>query len=214
MKKTILYLRTDLYYEKVIAGGSVGHTLGVIKGFLDLGYQIICVTTCLVPLIKKLSVSDINVVKKPPLLKFIRWQLGSFLQTFTVAWAARSFLKNYNITAFYQRYSTLNWAGVLLRWWYKKKFILEYNGSEVWVSKNWNEPGNKFLLLKPIEWVERLNLSKADFIVVVSELLKKELIGRGINAKKILVNPNGVDPGRFDSTLFVPQSGSPCHKQL
>ena len=34
-KKTILYLRTDYSKEKLIAGGSVSHTLGVIEGLLE-----------------------------------------------------------------------------------------------------------------------------------------------------------------------------------
>lgn len=214
MKKTTLYLRTDLYYGPVIAGGSVGHTVGVIKGFLDLNYEVVCVTTCLVDQIKKLAIKELKVIGKPPLLKYIRWQLGSFIQTFTIAFGARKFFKSYDFVAIYQRYSTLNFAGALLAWWYNKKLILEYNGSEVWVAKNWNEPGKWFLFLWPVKVIENLNIKYANTIVVVSKPLKDELVARGIDPKRILVNPNGVDPERFANNQYLSQKEVICRKQL
>jgi glycosyltransferase involved in cell wall biosynthesis len=45
--------------------------------------------------------------------------------------------------------------------------------------------------------IEFLNLQAASVVVVVSQPLKDELVGRGIDRDKILVNPNGVDPERY-----------------
>ena len=44
------------------------------------------------------------------------------------------------------------------------------------------------------EQIELLNLNGADVVVVVSQPLKNQLVERGIEKDKILVNPNGVDP--------------------
>jgi len=47
------------------------------------------------------------------------------------------------------------------------------------------------------ERIEILNLMAADMVVVVSRPMKDELVSRGIDAGKILVDPNGVDPQRY-----------------
>jgi glycosyltransferase involved in cell wall biosynthesis len=49
--------------------------------------------------------------------------------------------------------------------------------------------------------IELLNLETADVVVVVSQALKEELLRRGIDAEKILVNPNGVDPDRYSPNV-------------
>src|SRR4030065_172281 len=46
-----------------------------------------------------------------------------------------------------------------------------------------------------------VNLSFSDLIVVVSRPMKDELVARGIDPEKILVNPNGVDPERYSPEI-------------
>jgi len=101
-------------------------------------------------------------------------------------------------TLIYQRYSQYNYSGAYLAANCGIPFVLEYNGSEIWVAKNWGAP---MRFLKLAEEIERSNLRAADAIVVVSQPLKDELIARGIAAPKILVNPNGVDALRFDPDI-------------
>ena len=91
----------------------------------------------------------------------------------------------------YQRYSLGNFYGIYLRRKYNLPLVLEFNGSELWVSKNWNN--KKIFFFDLLKRIETLNLNFADKIIVVSEVLKINLIQNGINESKILVNPNGVD---------------------
>ena len=94
----------------------------------------------------------------------------------------------------YQRYSLNNYTGVKLARRYNVPFVLEFNGSEIWVARNWG----KALKYEPLSVrIESLNLTAADLVVVVSKAIKEELIGQGINSAKILVNPNGVNPDRY-----------------
>lgn len=93
----------------------------------------------------------------------------------------------------YQRYSRFNFTGVRLARCLRVPFLLEYNGSEVWVGRHWDRIGLLWLL----ERIERLNLRTADLIFTVSEVLARELVERGVPAEKIVVNPNGVDPEEF-----------------
>ncbi|MEE9557835.1 MAG: glycosyltransferase, partial [Candidatus Adiutricales bacterium] len=103
----------------------------------------------------------------------------------------RPLLESRNLSFVYQRYSTHNYFGLLLSQARSLPFVLEYNGSEVWLNKNW---GLRLKYEKLAERIEYANLQGADVVVVVSTPSRDELIERGIESDKILVNPNGVDP--------------------
>ncbi|MEK6299582.1 MAG: glycosyltransferase [Acidobacteriota bacterium] len=93
----------------------------------------------------------------------------------------------------YQRYNRFNWTGVALSLATGLPLALEFNGSEVWLSENWDPVGLLWLLRR----FERLNLNAADQIFVVSEVERRNLLAAGIEADRIVVNPNGVDVDRF-----------------
>lgn len=93
----------------------------------------------------------------------------------------------------YQRYSRFTFAGVEASLRTGRPLFLEYNGSEVWVGKHWDDAG-MFALL---ERFERLNLNAATRIFVVSEVERRNLLNVGIRDEKIVVNPNGVDVDVF-----------------
>jgi glycosyltransferase involved in cell wall biosynthesis len=73
--------------------------------------------------------------------------------------------------------------------------VVEFNGSEVWIARNWGHG----LAHEPLfEEVERRGLQAADLIVAVSEPLRDQLREAGVPDDRILINPNGVDAERFD----------------
>ncbi len=106
----------------------------------------------------------------------------------------------------YQRYSLNDYSGLRLAREKKLPFVLEYNGSEIWVSRHWGKPLKYEALSKKIE---KVNLQAADLVVVVSRPLKDELTARGIDPEKILVNPNGVDTDKYSPQV----DGSPIRKR-
>jgi glycosyltransferase involved in cell wall biosynthesis len=89
----------------------------------------------------------------------------------------------------YQRYSRFNWAGAAISYLLGIPLLLEYNGSEVWLGRNWD--GVSLLWL--VELFERLNLSAAQYIFVVSAVERENLLRMGVPESKIQVNPNGVN---------------------
>ena len=93
----------------------------------------------------------------------------------------------------YQRYSRFTSAGVSASLVSRRPLFLEYNGSEVWVGRNWDRVG----MLDLLERYERLNLAAAARILVVSNVERDNLERIGVPAEKIVVNPNGVDTGIF-----------------
>jgi glycosyltransferase involved in cell wall biosynthesis len=111
---------------------------------------------------------------------------------------AYSYLHHRSLSFIYQRYSANNFAGVKLARTLRVPFIIEYNGSELWVHRHWGKPLPHEALA---EQIELANLRGAHVVVVVSQALKDELVVRGIEAAKILVNPNGVDPERYSPTV-------------
>ena len=93
----------------------------------------------------------------------------------------------------YQRYSRFNWTGVALSLMTGLPLLLEFNGSEVWISGHWDPIGQLSLLKR----FERLNQRAADLIFVVSEAERRSVIASGISAEEIITNPNGVDINEF-----------------
>lgn len=106
----------------------------------------------------------------------------------------------------YQRYSRFTFAGVVISWLTNIPLLLEFNGSEVWVGRHWDDASLLWLLEK----FELLNLQAAQLIFVVSEVEKKNLIRAGVDNKKIVVNFNGVDPEMFRPN----QGGEDVRKEL
>ncbi len=196
--KKLLYLRTDFSDTLLTAGGSVAHTLGVIKGFKALGWQVYCGAACMQDLLVPLQLEQLVPLKNPGSVAWLRWKLNLFLST---VFFFKQVSKSVDVRAcdiIYQRYSILNATGVLLSWWYKKPLLLEFNGSEVWVMDHWNTK-KKWLSFRWLtQKIESLNLCAATLIIVVSEPLQDMLIHQyHVSSEKILVNPNGVDTELF-----------------
>src|SRR5262249_6740831 len=98
----------------------------------------------------------------------------------------------------YQRYSLNNFAGLRVARRLGVPFVLEYNGSEIWMSRHWGRPLVHQALASRIEL---LNVNRADLIVVVSRAMHDELVSRGVDGSRVLVNPNAVDPDRYSPSI-------------
>jgi glycosyltransferase involved in cell wall biosynthesis len=185
-----LYLRTDLIFG-LRSGGSVGHIAGVLNNLHVFTGQPVFYTTDIIPTVGP----DIETERFLPSKRF--WDLkevpGLYFN-WVLETEAKKRLYRRRVAFIYQRYCINNYSGAKWAKELKIPFVLEYNGSEIWVSRNW---GRSLRYEALSEKIERLNLLSADVIVVVSHALKDELSKRGINAEKILVNPNGVDPERY-----------------
>src|SRR5262249_894340 len=95
----------------------------------------------------------------------------------------------------YQRMSVANYAGVVLSREKQIPLVLEYNGSEAWVSANW---GVRFRYHDLAVRAEEINLKHAHAVVTVSDVLRDELVGRGVAPSRVVVYPNCIDPAVFD----------------
>ena len=189
----ILYLKTNLWFG-VKVGGSVSHVAGVINGFKSLGKKI-----WFTGLEKPLLVYELDQLTELPFKKPFCYpiDLNKYIYGNYVTCKLKSLKGRPDVI--YQRMSFGNYSGVELSRKWKCPLILEYNGSEVWISSNWGrKPKFKSLALL----AEDVNLKHAHLIVTVSEVLADELVKRGVSKEKIVCYPNGVDTSVFDPKKF------------
>ncbi|NQU61789.1 MAG: glycosyltransferase family 4 protein [Rhodospirillales bacterium] len=99
----------------------------------------------------------------------------------------------------YSRMTLGNYAGVVISRALGLPLVLEYNGSEVWISRTW---GNPLRYERLAAAAEEACLRHAHLVVTVSEALREQLINRGIPEDRIACHPNGVDPEIFDPNRF------------
>lgn len=194
--ETIIYLRTDLGNQQLQAGGSVGHTLGVIRGYVDAGYTVIVASSALWSVLEKEGLL-LYYLRLPFFCRWLGTKISALLSSFFFLPRLLYLMVRYKPTYLYQRYSLLNVSGILAACIMRVPLVLEYNGSEVWIERYWTFR-QKLRLIKLIALIEWINLRFATLIVVVSDALRHDLINRDIPAAKIITNPNGVDIQQFN----------------
>lgn len=195
----VLYLRT-LYALNLKAGGSVGHTAGVINAMNK------CTDLDVYSNDNLLDVKcGINIIR-PIVRKYLPQNIKELL--LNIQFISKLDMKVIKPDMIYQRHTAVSFVGAYLAKKYRIPFILEFNSSEVWKMKNWKMSENfcKRMLrmiynhifqLRLVAAVEKYNLKNAAVIVVVSDVLKERLMLSGISAEKILVDFNGVDIEKF-----------------
>lgn len=189
-----VYVRSDLSFG-LKAGGSVGHTAGVINHLGEFSGPPIMLTTDVMPMIDP----AIEVHPVSPAEAFWEYpELPSLVMNDQFASVSGRVLGGRPISFVYQRYSVNNFSGARLAQQRRVPFVLEYNGSEIWMSRHWGTPLEHEALS---ETIERANFAAARVIVVVSQVMADELVSRGVPADKVLVNPNGVEPDVYSPAV-------------
>jgi len=204
LARSPLYLRTDLSFG-VRAGGSVAHIAGVANELDAFTGPVTLLTTDEIPTLKP----AVTVRLVPPREAFWNFrELPTFLLNDAFEAAAREVVGDRTPAFVYQRYSLNNYAGIRIARRHAVPFVLEYNGSEIWMGRHWGRALKHEAISRRIE---QLNLASADLIVVVSRAMRDEIVARGIRDDAILVNPNGVDAERYrpgvDATALRRQLG-------
>lgn len=197
----ILYLRTQFEFG-LKAGGSVGHTSGVINA-LSKQHSVDVVTNDYL-----VEVAVPQRIIKPKTYRFPR-NFNENLYSFQLF----KTLKNETPPDFiYHRFAGDSFVAAKLAKHWNVPLILEYNASAIWELSNWKSNQGlikntltdlfrKWVRIPLTKKVEFENLNTASIIVVVSDELKNILIRMGIEAEKVLVYPNGIDPIKFNPSI-------------
>ncbi len=190
-----LYLRSDLVFD-VEAGGAVAHISGVVNHLRFRGRRAVMVTTAPVPLVS--PALEAHVLPPSPFrpsvdllwrLEFNRHVHDQVLK-----------LLDGRVPAFlYHRATAYCYAAAALAQDLGVPLVLEYNGSDAWISRHW---GHRPLRHEPLAIaIEDLNLRAASLVVVVSQALGEEVAARGVPEGRILVVPNGADTDRYHPSV-------------
>lgn len=189
----VTYIRSDFWLKNSNPNGAVAHTEGVVNAMVKMGCDVDLVSTFPLPFLKDYHSFDVCTPDG--------WVTGiSELEEIEYNRQLYDFLLNHNRKAdlVYQRYGRNNYAGLTFAHRIGVPFVLEYNGSEIWMSRNW---GHSLRFESLTEEIENCVLTHADLVVGNADAFKEELLGKGVKEERILIIPNGVDLDRFDPAL-------------
>lgn len=192
-----LYLKTNLWFG-VKAGGSVGHVAGVVNALVRRGRKV-CFLSAEPPIMVDDSVEFRPV--SPPAVYGMPSELNLYRFQRMFQRQALEIVKGRRVAMIYQRLSLANYAGVELSRRFGVPLVIEYNGSEAWVQKHWGRPLRYHDLAVKAEDV---CLRHAHTVVTISEVLREELIARGVAPQRIATYPNCIEPAVFDPGRFSP----------
>lgn len=193
---SIIHLRTDLW-PGVIAGGSLAHAAGMIRGFMSCGYSVRSMGP------ESLPGLDAGTWEGPPVesAPASRWKrpFAPIRYTNAVIEHVRS-QPDPAPELIYARYSLMSDAPLRLAKLSGKPCVLEVNGLAEWFSHEFR--GWRRLIVWPlILKTEKATLLGADLCVAVSRPVAAQLEAAGVPKRRILVQSNGVDPDRFPPGL-------------
>lgn len=195
-KGPVVYLKTNLWFG-VKAGGSVGHVAGVANALTRSGYPVAFVAA------EPPMMVDANIATEPvspPRTYGLPYELNNYRFQRAYERVATNVLGSTRHAFIYQRLSPGNYLGARLSRRFQLPLVVEYNGSEAWIAKNWGRP----LLFHGLAVrTEQVLLTQAHLVVTVSDVLRDELIARGIEPDRIVVYPNCIDPDTFDPRRFT-----------
>lgn len=191
--RSVLYIRPSVGVPSPV-GGSVTHSHEVIRALRDEGIHVDAVTTDAA--IAEAARED----PEPP----CRWRLAAIPRVLKALPASTGFggdvalmraaLRAAQLSdVIYQRHARFSLVGALLARAARKPLFLEYNGSEEFMGRYWTPTPLKGQLAA----CERAAVGAAARIFVVSEIDREDLISRGVDPGRIILNPNGVAVERF-----------------
>jgi glycosyltransferase involved in cell wall biosynthesis len=190
----VAYVNANLWFG-VKAGGSVGHVAGVVNGLQAHGLEVDLFSAAepvlVDDVIRYRSLDPPETLGLPLELNYPRFQRG------VVRTVLREGRPPYDFV--YQRLSTATFMGVEIARRLRTPLVLEYNGSEVWIARNWGRPlrYERYALD-----AEEASLRHAHLVVTVSRVLRDELLERGVPEGRVVWYPNCVDERIFDPARF------------
>lgn len=181
-----VYLRTD-FWARIESGGSYGHTCYVARELAAVTERLVCLMAHRYPLLDEYGVEQV-VLPPPPGPDSEETIVGA---TAHYLLALRPACEALRPAYIYERLCLGNYAGALLSRELGIPYLVEYNGSEISMRRSFDGVG--YAYEREYLQAEALAFRQATMISVVSEEVKASLVARGVDAEKILVNPNGAD---------------------
>lgn len=183
---TGVYLRTD-FWAPLVSGGSYGHTCYQARAFARSTRDFLCVLANRFPLLDDLGLRQ--VVVRPPAATGTEANLMAANEHYYAV--LKPLLQAIRPAFLYERLCLGNYTGARLSLELGIPYIVEYNGSEISMKRSFAGSGyeNEDMYLA----AEDLAFHQATMISVISSHVRDDVVRRGIDPGKVLVNPNAVD---------------------
>lgn len=193
--RRILYINGNLWFG-LKAGGSIGHVAGVINSLLRRGYEVHSAACGRAGL---LDAAAVHIELVPQRVFGFPVELNSYRYHHRTLGVLKKHVERTRPSCIYQRLSLANFVGVELSRKFSVPLVTEYNGSEVWAQQHWGKPLSYHKLALE---AENAMLHHSHLIVTISEVLRQELVARGVPKERIVMYPNCIDPSVFDPARF------------
>ena len=191
----IIFYRSNPVFN-LSAGGSLGHIIGVINGFINNNIDV-----CFIGIDKISGLrNDIRINIINPRKYLFSFPLFSSMETSIrniIFIVSKNYLNKRDRSAVYYRITAFDITPLILNKVFKLPLIVEFNSFLEWELRN---NGERYSLkMKFISYIEDLILKNANLIVCVSEELKNQLLKKDFNSKKVIYCSNGVDINKFEN---------------
>lgn len=194
-----VYLRTD-FWAKIDSGGSYGHTCYVAKELAAVTERFVCFMAYRYPLLDEYGLVQVALEPRSATAteEDIVTATAHYYRLLKPAFEA------IRPAYIYERLCLGNYVGALLSKSLGIPYIVEYNGSEISMRRSFD--GTGYLYEYEYLKAESFAFRQATMISVISAEVRNSLVSRGVDADKILINPNGAD-----LTAYAP--ASPAEKK-
>ncbi len=185
-----VYLRTD-FWAQITSGGSYGHTCYVAKELAAVTERLVCFMGSRFAMLDDYGLHQVVMPRATESSNETDLMAAHWFYYPQLKLAMRGLRPAY----LYERLCQANFCGAALSLRLGIPYIVEYNGSEISMTKSFGGVGLVYedVFLKSEEAAFR----QATMITVVSQVVKDSLVERGVDPGKILVNPNGADPDAY-----------------
>ena len=187
-----VYLRTD-FWAPIHSGGSYGHTCYVAKSLAKMTDHLYCLMPHAYTLLNEMGLGLRQIVIDVPSATSTEADVARATSHYYKS--LKPLLEVLRPAYIYERLCLGNYVGAKLSRQLNIPHIVEYNGSEITMQRSF--AGRGYRLEDFYLRSEMAVFQQATVISVVSEPIKEDLVQRGIDPDKILVNPNGADPDDY-----------------
>jgi glycosyltransferase involved in cell wall biosynthesis len=203
----VLYLNNSVWFG-LHAGGSVGHVAGVINGLVHLGHQVRLVS----PMPNPYLDASVGVCRVPALESYgFPPAANLFRMQKKVVRAALDVAREFKPTLVYQRLTLGDWSGVEVADALGVPLVVEYNGSELWIVRNWR---GREHFGSTMMAAEEAILKRADMVFTISRPLYEELLNRQIEPARAAWYPNCVDAAVYNPAAIGEESRRAARTRL
>lgn len=182
-----------LYHHRTLGDGAEGiHIASMVEAMRALGHEVRVVslvgqetnvttprTKLLTALTRRLPRTVYESMELAYSVVGYRWLLGH--------------MREWKPDFLYERYTLFNYAGLAAARRAKIPFVLEVNAPLAYERQQYE----RLSLQRIANYYEADLCARADLVVVVSTPLKEYLVKLGASPDRVLVLPNGADPGMF-----------------